>query len=426
METVDKPDALMNRSLTILLTVAATMILIAGMRAFGSSLGPIFLALVVVVVVSPVYGLIRRTGMPPLVATVGLFATAFGALTVMMLALIWTGTELVRLLTSDEYTDKLVEVQHSIEDQLAAWGYTGEDLGDAVATIDLNSVAGQVTSALSSLLSISGAIGLVLITMLFIVMDAGRFMTNLDHVARVRPHVATALQGFAKQTRTYFVVSTVFGLIVAGLDVAALLVLGIPLPFVWGVLALITNYIPNIGFLLGLAPPATLAFFEGGWQLSLWVIVVYTVFNVIVQSVIQPKIVGDAVGLSATLTFVSLIFWGWVLGALGALLAVPMTLLAKALLIDSDPSTRWADPLISLGRIQDADSPDTFDFAAADDDLDGGDLGDVIDDVEVGSDDDQAGDDRSTGRGGFGSTMSPRATAGATGPPEPISVDRVE
>jgi predicted PurR-regulated permease PerM len=372
----------MGRGLNILLTVAATMILIAGMRAFGSSLGPIFLALVVVVVVSPVYGLIRRTGMPPLVATVGLFTIAFGVLTVMMLALIWTGTELVRLLTSDGYTDRLVDAQHSIEDQLAAWGYTGEDLGDAVQTIDLNAVVGQVTSALSSLLSISGAIGLVLITMVFIVMDAGRFMTNLDHVARARPQVATALHGFAEQTRTYFVVSTVFGLIVAGLDVVALLILGVPLPFVWGVLSLITNYIPNVGFLLGLAPPATLAFFEGGWQLSLWVIVVYTVFNVVVQSVIQPKIVGDAVGLSATLTFVSLIFWGWVLGALGALLAVPMTLLAKALLIDADPSARWAAPLISLRRIKDEEVPEVFEFDTDDEPY--GDRGDGGGDNEPG------------------------------------------
>ena len=117
---------------------------------------------------------------------------------------------------------------------------------------------------------------------------------------------------------------------------------------VWGALSLITNYIPNIGFVLGLVPPALLAFFEGGWELSVWVVLVYAVINVVIQAVIQPKFVGDAVGLSTTLTFLSLIFWGWVLGPLGALLAVPMTLLVKSLLVDIDPTTRWADPLISL------------------------------------------------------------------------------
>ena len=89
---------------------------------------------------------------------------------------------------------------------------------------------------------------------------------------------------------------------------------------------------------------------KGGWQLAVWVIVIYFAINVIVQSVIQPRFVGDAVGLSASLTFLSLIFWGWVLGPLGALLAVPMTLLAKALLVDIDPTTRWAAPLIALDQ----------------------------------------------------------------------------
>lgn len=336
------------RGLNVLLTVAAAIIVVAGLRSFGSSIGPMFLALVVVVVVSPVYHWLRRLGLNGVLATIGLAVTAYGVLFVMLAALIWTVTRLVQLLTSDFYTTKLSETQTDIEVQLAEWGYTSDDLGDAVAEIDLTSVAGQVTSALSSVLGITGAIGLILISMLFIVMDTGAFTAQLSAVGEVRPSLVNALRGFARRTRSYFVVSTLFGLIVAALDVIALMILGIPLPFVWGVLSLITNYIPNIGFVLGLIPPATLAFFEGGWQLSVWVIVTYTVINVVIQSAIQPKIVGDAVGLSATLTFVSLIFWGWVLGPLGALLAVPMTLFAKAMLIDIDPTMKWAAPLVAL------------------------------------------------------------------------------
>jgi predicted PurR-regulated permease PerM len=70
----------------------------------------------------------------------------------------------------------------------------------------------------------------------------------------------------------------------------------------------------------------------------------------VIQSVIQPKVVGDAVGLSATLSFLSLVFWAWVLGALGALLAIPLSLLVKALLVDVDPRARWLNPLIGDTR----------------------------------------------------------------------------
>jgi hypothetical protein len=85
---------------------------------------------------------------------------------------------------------------------------------------------------------------------------------------------------------------------------------------------------------------------EGGWGELLLIIIVYSVLNFVVQTLIQPRFVGDSVGLSMTVTFVALLFWGWVLGALGALLAIPLTLLVKALLVDVDPRGHWLDALL--------------------------------------------------------------------------------
>lgn len=98
---------------------------------------------------------------------------------------------------------------------------------------------------------------------------------------------------------------------------------------------------------MGLVPPALLALLEGGPVRMLVVIVVYLVINFVVESVIQPKVVGNAVGLSATVTFLALVFWGWLVGALGALLAVPLTLMIKAVLIDADPNSRWISAVLS-------------------------------------------------------------------------------
>ena len=112
-------------------------------------------------------------------------------------------------------------------------------------------------------------------------------------------------------------VSTVFGLLVSLVDVAALYWLDVPLPWLWGLLAFITNYIPNIGFVLGLIPPALLALLEGGVRQAVLVIVAYSVINLVIQSLIQPKVVGDTVGLSITVTFLSLVFWTFVIGPWG-------------------------------------------------------------------------------------------------------------
>ncbi len=115
----------------------------------------------------------------------------------------------------------------------------------------------------------------------------------------------------------------------------------------WAVLAFVTNFIPNIGFVIGVIPPALIGLLDGGVTQMLAVIVLYSVINFVIQSVIQPRVVGDAVGLSASLTFLSVVFWTWLVGPLGALLAVPLSLLLRALLLDADPRTRWALPLLS-------------------------------------------------------------------------------
>jgi predicted PurR-regulated permease PerM len=141
-------------------------------------------------------------------------------------------------------------------------------------------------------------------------------------------------------------VNTVFGLLTGLVDWIMLAALGVPLALLWGLLVFITNYIPYIGFWIGLVPPVLLALLTGGWELAAIVFVLYTVVNFVLTSVIQPKYVGDAVGISVSLTLVALVFWGWVLGTVGAVLAVPLTLFAKALLVDVDPHLHWADAIL--------------------------------------------------------------------------------
>jgi len=147
--------------------------------------------------------------------------------------------------------------------------------------------------------------------------------------------------------RRYWIVTTVFGLVVAVLDWLLLVALEVPLAGVWAIFSFLTNYVPNIGFVVGLIPPALLAYIDQGWGAALVVIGAYCVLNFVVQSIIQPKFAGEAVGITPTMSFLSLLIWTWVLGPLGALLALPMTLLVKALVVDVDPGSRWVNALIS-------------------------------------------------------------------------------
>jgi len=206
-----------------------------------------------------------------------------------------------------------------------------------------------VTDIFGGLLSTLSDLFFILTLLLFLAVDGVAFPINLGTMEGAHGRFAEAMASFAIGTRRYIVVSTIFGLIVAILDVGLLYLLGIPLPWLWGMLAFITNYIPNIGFVIGMIPPALLGLLEDGWSGALAVIVGYCILNVIIQSVIQPRFVGQAVGLSTSLTFLSLVFWTWVFGPLGALLAIPFSLFAKALLVDADPRNRWLVPLLSGG-----------------------------------------------------------------------------
>jgi predicted PurR-regulated permease PerM len=247
------------------------------------------------------------------------------------------------------YQSQLVALRADVAQGLQSVGIDEQQVQDVVNRADASKIAGTLQALLGAVTSaLSGTIFLLAV-LLFMCLDAASFPARLLSTAAQRPQVVGALRSFAQGTRRYLLVSTVFGLIVAVVDTLVLWALGIPLPVLWGLLAFITNYIPNIGFVIGLVPPALLGLLEGGPELAVTVIVLYSVVNFVIQSVIQPKIVGDAVGLSTTVSFLSLVFWAWVLGPLGALLAIPLSLLAKGLLVDIDPTTQWINALVSGG-----------------------------------------------------------------------------
>jgi len=332
------------RPVAILLGLASLIVDAAGIRAFRDTLGPAFLALILVVTAHPLQTLLRRRGAPGWVGIVAVMATIYVILVGLVAALIASAARLVTLLP--DYAAQFDDLRNQFAEWLDDLGVQHEQARTTVGRLDLSKLSGTLQHILSGLTSASSNLVFLVTLVFFLAIDAELFSRRLDVAARSRPLLVGALREFSRNTRRYLAVSSIFGLVVAAFDVFALQLLGIPLPLLWGLLSFITNYIPNIGFVVGLIPPALLGLLEGGVARMLWVVAVYSVINMIVQSFIQPKVVGNVVRLSATLTFLSLVFWAFVLGPLGALLAVPMTLLVKALLIDADPGARWLRPLL--------------------------------------------------------------------------------
>jgi AI-2 transport protein TqsA len=338
-------DGRLPRGTIVLLTAAGAVLVIAGLHEIADIIAPVFLALVLTVAVHPMDGMLRRWGAKPWAALLLTLVTIYLILIGLAAAAAFS---LARLATElPQYKGRGQELIDNVSQTLSNLGIGSQQINAALGNIDIDKVVSELLDVLDGLLAVTGSLVLVVTVLFFMALDAVGFTARLRSVGRAG--LAPALSGFASGTRRYLVVSTVFGLIVAVLDTIALTLIGVPLPVVWGLFSFITNYVPNIGFVIGLIPPALLGLLDGGPWTMLAVIAVYCVINVIIQSVIQPKVVGDVVGLTATLSFVSLIFWTWVIGPLGAILAIPLTVLAKAVLLDMDPRAHWLSVLVSPG-----------------------------------------------------------------------------
>ena len=341
------PSSPLPRGLIFVLAVAGMLVAALAIRQFATIVAPVLLALVLVIAVHPLTASLRRRGLPMWLATSITVVAVLGLIVGLAAALALSIARLATILP--EYQDDFAELVANVQTWLASLGVGREEVQAVLDQISLSKIAGLAADIIAGIAATFSNLLFLLFVIAVMALDAAAFASRVSRVRRQRPEVVGALDTFVNGSRRYLAVATVFGLIVAAVDVVFLWLVGVPLAVLWGLLAFITNYIPNVGFIIGLIPPALLALLEGGLPLMILVIVVYSVINFVIQSIIQPKFVSDAVNISLTVTFLSLVFWTFVIGPIGAILAVPLTLLVKSLLFDVDPDTRWMSNLLQGG-----------------------------------------------------------------------------
>ena len=328
-----------------ILVLAGLIVIGAGLRSAANIVGPVFLVITLVITVAPLSGFLVRRKWPSWLASVVSLLVIYALLAMILGSVVFAAVRLVDKLP--EYASAFQKIFDYLVGVASQLGFGQDQLKRLASSVQLSSLAGPAQALVSG---ISGGLSLILLIValvIFLAFDASSMPERLAVIRETRPHIAEGLNNFAGRVRKYWIVTTVFGLIVAVLDVIALVIIGVPLYITWGVLAFVTNYIPNIGFILGVVPPALIALLDGGVGSAIAVIAVYTAINVIVQTIIQPRFTGDAVGISATVAFASLVFWAYLLGPLGALLAIPATLFLKSVLLDNSVPASWVNALVS-------------------------------------------------------------------------------
>ena len=344
----------MPRSVIVLLGILGVVALGIGTKAAAGIVAPTMLALVLTVAVLPIHRWTRQHGWPGWLATLTALAASYLILLVLVVGTVVCLIKFADLLPS--YADEAEDLTKSAADGLAPLGLSTGSTNDALSKLDPTKLAGLLADLISGILGALGFLFFLVTLMFFFVVAVPGFAPRVTILQRTKPELAAALTSWVTRCQTYLVMTALFGAIVGLLDAGALWLVGVPLPLVWGFFSFITNFIPNIGFIIGIIPPAFLMFLEDGWKGLVVVVVIYSVLNVTIQTFIQPRIVGNSVGLSGEITYMSLVVWAYLLGALGALLAVPMTLLLRAIFIDADTRASWVAPLIDA-NVQDPGPP---------------------------------------------------------------------
>jgi len=314
----------LDRRYRLLVGVAALVVIGAGIRAAGPVLDGLLLALLLTVLVLPAFDALRRRGLSKGIA-ITITTLLLIALAVALLGFLGvTGTQLVQVLPG--YQEKLEAYRHNIENLLLARGIQP----DKVISLDLISPArllGLAATILSSVGQVMSQAILLILIVAFILVETGSQDDSLE------PGGVFALM--ARDVREYLVLTAATGLGFSVIVYFFMLLMGTDLALVWAVLAFVMNFVPSIGMVLSLIPPVLLTLLESGWQRAIVILAGFLILNFVIDNIIKPRIMQRGLDVSPLVSLLSLIIWSFLLGPIGALLALPLTIALRRL---------WQDP----------------------------------------------------------------------------------
>ena len=327
--------------LRLMIGLAAFVVIIAGMKASADILMPFLLAAFIAIIAAPAIFWLERRKVP-----------AALAITLVILAVVLFFTLVGTLIGTsvNDFSQQLPDYQLRLGDEInavTAW-LNARGLRISLEGITQYVDPGRAMQLVSNFLKGLGGVlsntALIFLTVIFMLAEASSFPRKL----RLMLGPAGSMGGFQQfldRMNAYVKIKTLTSLGTGILVSLWLLILGVDYALLWGVLAFLLNYVPNIGSIIAAVPAVLLAFIQHGTLSAILTGAGYIVVNVGIDNFIAPRFTGRGVGLSTLIVFLSLLFWGWVLGPVGMLLSVPLTMIAK-IALDSREDTRWLGILL--------------------------------------------------------------------------------
>lgn len=315
----------------LLVALACVFIIILGIQTSAYIINSILLAGIITIAVLPLPQKLIQRGMRPSIALV---------LTLLLIIAVMVGIFLLVYYSIESVSADLA----ASEAETAVQAESISEPTGILARIQGTVTEDQANQMLGAIVSASGQIAaqFFAVMMIFIFMLSGGVVTSLpDQLEKATGSAqASRVMELTQGVQQYISITTLINFLVGVGNAIFLLILGVPFAILWGLFAWFTGYIPAVGFWIAMIPPAIIAWVTLGPPTAAIVVIGYIVINGSVENLVKPRIMGQGLNLSPLVVFVSLFFWGWLLGAIGAILAVPLTMMILSVL-DSFEATRW-------------------------------------------------------------------------------------
>jgi predicted PurR-regulated permease PerM len=324
-----------------LITIAAVVLILAGMKAAASFLGPFLFSIFLAVIFGMLLHWFEQKGFSTRVA---LFSTLAIFLSIVAVFIVVLAGMFLKILS--EIPRYRTSLETTIELNSSAISIPGIDLASLTVKDIIHSLFANASGMLMGISNLILISILILVTTLFLIFEAKGFSNKIRRIIEEsRPGDLNRFINLAQKNVDYIIIRTEVNLVM-GIGVAIILTLiGVKYAIFWGFLAFLLGFIPYIGFWLAVIPPMLIAWFDLGPVYAILVLVGSGSVNLIAEYLLFPKIAGRGLALSTAVVFISLIFWGWILGEFGVLLAVPLTLFVQ-MVCELFEETQWISMLL--------------------------------------------------------------------------------
>ena len=341
---------LTDRKLMIyLVAVPSVIITVAGIKAASSIIVPLLLAFILATIAGSFVLYLQGRGLPRWLSML---------IVLLAVILLVVGLGLFVSSAAKEFSGRIPDYEAQFLEIMNQLLVTLNEHGIALEKSELLHpwspmlLMGYLGVFLQSLQLVLAESFMILMLVIFLLFSQDLFFQKM-HILFDEQHSQQLFGTFSQQINRYVLIKSTIS-VLTGVSVAAgLYLLGIEHALLWGVMAFMFNYIPNIGSIIAAAPPMLLALADYGLAMSLWVGLFFLVINIVFGVIIEPRVTGKGLGLSSVVVLLSLIFWGWILGPVGMLLSIPLTIMAKVA-CNLNPRTQWVSILLSDGEEQQA------------------------------------------------------------------------